>query len=93
MNGRMQRGERVGAVEECVNASLEKWMNGRLEMGWMDDWRIGEKKRKRKEKMDIKSIVWREGIEGKRWKERKSWRYRWKNKDGRIGGPITRNHH
>ena len=47
-------------------------MSGRMEMGVMDGWRTVKKRIKGKQKGSIKSSVWREGIEGKRWKERKS---------------------
>lgn len=59
-------------MDECVNASREGWMSGRMEMGVMDGWRTVKKRIKGKQKGSIKSSVWREGIEGKRWKERKS---------------------
>ena len=72
MNGRMQSGGRYRGVDECVNASREGWMSGRMEMGVMDDWRSVKKRIKGKQKGAIKSSVWRGAIEGKRWKERKS---------------------
>ena len=55
-----------------MNAGREGWMTGRMEMGVMDDWRSVKKGIKGKQKGAIKSSVWREVIEGKRWKERKS---------------------
>ena len=34
----------IRGVDECVNASREGWMSGRMEMGVMDDWRSVKKK-------------------------------------------------
>ena len=72
MNRRMQSGGRYRGVDECVNASRKGWMNGQMEIGVMDGWTTAKKRGKRKQKGAIKCLIWREGMEGKRWKERKS---------------------
>jgi len=65
MNRRMQSGGRYRGVDECVNASREGWMNGRMEMGVMGGWRTVEKRIMGKQKGAIKSSLWREVIEGR----------------------------